>query len=122
MPAEKIRKYTKDEYMEMIGSAINKITQNKCLIIFFGSILTDRFDRTSDIDVGIYCKEPISGEVYSEILEEIDKLPMLKEVDIVDISKIKDKQFLKNILKGKIWINIPELMKDLQNRLINLEK
>ncbi len=89
---------------------------------FFGSILTDKFDRTSDIDVGIYCGKPILPEIFTQILEEIDKLPMLREVDVIDIYNVKDKEFLRNILKGKIWINIPELWKDLKNYLKNLEK
>lgn len=112
----KIKKYSKEEYMEMVGSALNKVLNNSCIIIFFGSILDERFSRTSDIDVGIYCGRKLSGEEYTKILDEIDRLPILREVDIIDIYQIKNKDFLKNILKGKVWKNIPELWKNLENR------
>ncbi len=122
MSVKGIKKYSKEEYIEMVGNAVNKATMGKCLIIFFGSILTNKFNRTSDIDVGIYCGKKLTGRAYTRILEEIDKLPILREVDIVDIANIKDREFLKNVLKGKIWKNIPELMNDLKNRIKNSKK
>ena len=119
---EKIRKYTKEDYIKLIGNAIEKATNGKCLIIFFGSILDDRFNRTSDIDVAIYCKEAISPHEFLKIEDKIEKLPILREVDIIDLNRIENIELIQNIMKGKLWKNIPELLKDLKNHMQNLKK
>ncbi len=117
------KKYEKQDYIELIANAVDRVLNGKCLIIFFGSILTDRFNRTSDIDVAVYCKEKLSSRVYIKILDEIDRLPILREVDIVDVVQIRDTELVKNIIqRGKIWKNIPELSKDLKKHLESLER
>ncbi|WP_457640403.1 nucleotidyltransferase domain-containing protein [Persephonella sp.] len=116
------KQYSKEDYMNLIASAIENVMEDRCLIIFFGSILTDRFSRVSDIDVAVYCKDDISSKEYLEILENIENLPILKEVDIIDIKKTNNIQLIENILKGKVWKNIPELMKDLKRHTENLKK
>ncbi len=37
-----IKEYTKEDYINLIGKAIEKVLGNECLIIFFGSILDKR--------------------------------------------------------------------------------
>jgi len=118
----KFKKYTKKEYMDMIGKAVERATDGKCIIIFFGSITGKRFGRTSDIDVAVYCGEKLSSDKVLKIKEEIDKLPILREVDVVDVGSITDIKFVDNIMKGKIWRSTPELMKDLKRRIQNLKK
>jgi len=54
-----MKKYRAYDYMELVANAIDKVLKKKCIIIFFGSILTDRFGRTSDIDVAVYCGKAI---------------------------------------------------------------
>ena len=118
-----MKKYRAYDYMELVANAIDKVLKKKCIIIFFGSILTDRFGRTSDIDVAVYCGKALSDRDYLEILEEIERLPILREVDLVDIYRIKDVRFLESILtRGKMWRNIPELSKDLERHLESLRK
>jgi len=120
---DKIKAYTKDDYKKLIGEAIEKVFKKECLIIFFGSINTDRFSRVSDIDVAIYSKEPVGSCEIVKITEEIEKLPILREVDIVDVRKIKDYRFLEKIVnEGTVWKNMPELMKDLKRLLKSLKK
>jgi len=117
-----IKKYSKEDYMNMIARAIQNVVGDKCLIIFFGSILTDKFGRTSDIDVALYCKDELSSKEYLEILEQIENLPILREIDLVDIKKVNNVELIENILKGKIWKNIPELLKDLKKHIENLKR
>ncbi|ADY74006.1 DNA polymerase beta domain protein region [Desulfurobacterium thermolithotrophum DSM 11699] len=100
----KLRAYTPDDYMKIVGRAIEKAVNKSCLIIFFGSILTDKFSRTSDIDVGVFCGAPLTPKEYVSVLEEIEKAPILREVDLVDLAKVDDERFLSSILeRGKIW-------------------
>ncbi|WP_457636484.1 nucleotidyltransferase domain-containing protein [Persephonella sp.] len=91
-------------------------TNGRCIIIFFGSIVGERFSRTSDIDVAVYCGRKLSSYEILKIKEEINKLPILREVDLVDIGSITDIKFIENIMKGKIWKSIPELMKNLKKQ------
>ncbi|WP_293443852.1 nucleotidyltransferase domain-containing protein [Persephonella sp.] len=116
------RKYTRKEYMDMIGKAVERATKGRCIIIFFGSIVDERFSRTSDIDVAVYCGRKLSSGEILKIKEEINKLPILREVDLVDVGSITDIKFIDNIIKGKIWKSTPELLKDLKKRLQSLKK
>ena len=116
------RKYTKKEYMDMIGKAVERATNGRCIIIFFGSIVGERFSRTSDIDVAVYCGRKLSSYEILKIKEEINKLPILREVDLVDVGSITDIKFIESIMKGKIWKSIPELLKNLKKHLQSLEK
>ncbi|WP_096999764.1 nucleotidyltransferase domain-containing protein [Persephonella hydrogeniphila] len=118
-----IKGYTREDYISLIGKAIEEATGGNCLIIFFGSIVDERFNRTSDIDVAIFCKEEISATDFLKIKDKIDKLPVLREVDLIDLRKTNNVELIQNILeKGKIWKNIPELLRDLKNHLQNLKK
>ncbi len=118
-----IKKYGKDEYMALVGGAISNVLKDNCLIIFYGSLLTDRFSRTSDLDVAVYCKDDLDSLKYLKIMDEIEKLPILREVDLVNLYSIRDVSLLENILeKGKIWKNSSALLKDLENRLESLKK
>ncbi|WP_457623713.1 nucleotidyltransferase domain-containing protein [Persephonella sp.] len=108
--------------MNMIGREILDVVGDRCLIIFFGSILTDKFSRTSDIDVALYCKDGLSSKEYLQILEKIENLPILRKVDLVDIKRINNIELIENILKGKVWKNIPELLKDLKKHTESLKR
>ncbi|RUM42209.1 MAG: hypothetical protein DSY34_02330 [Desulfurobacterium sp.] len=119
----KLKAYTPEEYMEIVGEAIEEAIKRNCLIIFFGSILTDRFSRTSDIDVGVFCGAPLTSKEYINVLEEIEKAPVLREVDLIDLARIEDAQFLSSVLeRGKIWKSSEELLQSLKERLKSLRK
>ena len=114
--------YTKEDYMKIVATGIEKILKDKCLIIFFGSILTERFNRSSDIDVAIFCKEKLNLKDYLKLEEELENLPILRDIDLVDIRDVKNLNFLKNILRGKIWKNSPELLENLKKHIESLKK
>ncbi|MCX7760599.1 MAG: nucleotidyltransferase domain-containing protein [Hydrogenothermaceae bacterium] len=114
--------YSKEDYIQMLGQTVDRVLGGECLIIFFGSITDDRFSKISDIDIAVMCNNEISAIKMLELEEEIEKLPILKEVDIVDIRKVKNPEFLKNISRGLIWKSSTEVMKDFQKLLRNLKK
>jgi len=48
-------------------------------------------NERSDIDIGIQGAKPISVSASSEIEEEIENLPILYKIDVVDFSKVSEK-------------------------------
>ena len=93
-----MNKDKKREYIELIGKAVKEVVGNDCVIIFFGSILTNKFDRTSDIDVAVYCKDGLSNVDYLKILDEIDKLPILREVDLINLNTTMNAKLIEEIV------------------------
>ncbi len=115
--------YKPEDYMRLIGDAIKRSLKKDCLIIFFGSVADGNLRRTSDIDVAIYCREGLSSIEYLQILDQIEGLPILRDIDLVNLCEIKDEEFLKNILeRGKIWTGSKELLEDLKRHIKNSEK
>ena len=103
--------------------AIESVVGNDCVIIFFGSILTDKFSRISDIDVAVFCKDGISDRKYLEILDRIDKLPILREVDLINLNTTTNAELIEEITsKGQVWKSSKEAWRDLENRLKSLKK
>jgi len=59
-------------------------------VFFFGSRVSGCSSDRSDIDVGIDGPQPIPLEVMSHIREEIDDLPVLYKIDIVDFERASE--------------------------------
>lgn len=83
-PVEKLKK----ELLEIIGKRLD-LSQYK--VFFFGLRVTNSGTDRSDIDVGIEGPEPVSGLLIEDIKEEIDRLPTLYTIDIVDIHQVTSK-------------------------------
>jgi predicted nucleotidyltransferase len=92
-PEEKLKK----DILKIIGKYLDLDLYK---VFFFGSrVRGDNFER-ADIDLGIKGPKEISSSVKLKIDQEIEKLPMLYKIDIVDFKKVSDKfkkQALKNI-------------------------
>jgi len=119
-----MKAYTPQEYMDMIGEAISEVLKGEdCLVIFFGSVVRGDLRRTSDIDVGLYCREGLDPKLYLRIMDRIEDLPMLRKVDLIDLSAVKDPDFLENALEeGVVWKGSSDLLKDLKRHLESLRK
>lgn len=60
-------------------------------ILLFGSWATLEAAPTSDIDIAIAGATAVDPAVMSEIHEEIDKLPTLRKIQIVDVQHVHDR-------------------------------
>ena len=117
-----IRKYTKEEYIELIGRALEGALPPNSLIIFFGSILTDRFSRTSDVDVAVY-SPGLSDYEFLKLYDAVEELPILREVDIVNLETVRNPELLRKVLEeGLFWKRDEKLVRGLGERLKNLER
>lgn len=83
-PVEKLKK-------EIIGIAGKHLDLKKYKIFFFGSRVEGKGTSRSDIDIGIEGREPVSDKALIEIEEEIENLPTLYKIDIVDFRQTAKK-------------------------------
>ena len=79
--SEKLKREVKD----IIGKYLD-FDQNK--IFVFGSRVTGKGNERSDIDLGIEGTEEISWQAMTKIKEDIENLPILYKIDVVDFKKV----------------------------------
>lgn len=89
----------KAEILEIAGKYLDL---NSYKIFIFGSRAAGKGDERSDIDIGIDGPQKIPVETMEKIKEEIDKIPVLYKIDIVDFSDTSDK--FKKVAKEYIEI------------------
>ncbi len=78
----------KNELIEIIKKHLDL---SRYALFFFGSRVTGRGDDRSDIDVGIEGKEKIPLGVMGRIRSELENLPTLYSIDVVDFQSVSDK-------------------------------
>jgi len=57
-------------------------------LFFFGSRVTNNGDDHSDIDVGVEGPVPVPDATLSDIKDELENLPTVYKVDLVDFASI----------------------------------
>ena len=60
----------------------------KYKLFFFGSRVSGGGSERSDIDIGIDGPEPVPLKVFSDIKEEIEDIPILYKIEIVDFKQV----------------------------------
>ncbi len=119
-----MKAYAPEDYMKMVAEAIEGALGGRdLLIIFFGSVVRGNLRNTSDVDVGIYAGRCLGTEEISRLLDSFESLPMLRDVDWVDLAGIRDPDFLEKVIEeGLVWKDSGGLLTDLRRRLRNLRK
>lgn len=79
-PVEKLKK----EILAIIGKHVDL---KRYRVFFFGSRIEGIADERSDIDVGIEGAKPIPSDTWLDIKEEIECIPTLYKIDIVDFRR-----------------------------------
>lgn len=92
-------KKLKEEILGIVGKYLD-LKQYK--IFFFGSRVSGKGSEKSDIDVGIEGPQEIPFETMAKIKEEVDNLPTLYKIEIVDFSKVSPD--FKEVAKQKIEV------------------
>ena len=77
----------KTEILEVLGEHLD-LTRYR--VFFFGSRVDGTADEHSDVDVGIEGPGPVPTEVWLDVQEEIENLPILHKVEIVDFRRTAD--------------------------------
>lgn len=88
----------KEEVIRKISAIIRRYLPAKDYKIYlFGSWAKGDAVETSDIDIGIFGEEPIDSWILMRIRGEIEAIPTLRKIDIVDL-KMVDERFKANVL------------------------
>ena len=94
-------RYIFDMKIEDIISEIVKIIRNflpvNYKIFLFGSWAKGNAMETSDIDIAILGETEIPWNIMVKIKQEVDDIPTLRQVDIVDLNS-KEIEFKRNVL------------------------
>jgi predicted nucleotidyltransferase len=90
--------------LEMIITTIRKHVTKKYSILLFGSWAQSVAIPASDIDIAINGPERIDSLVMARILQDIEDLPTLRKIDIVDVHAA-DKKFRERILNKAVVID-----------------
>ena len=82
----------REEILREILKIIRRYLPEKDFKIFlFGSWAKESAEPTSDIDIGILGKESVEGLVLIRIKCEIEAIPTLRKIDVVDLKAVDDK-------------------------------
>ena len=87
----RLEKYDSKLLKEQIKEIVEKhLDLSVYAVFFFGSRVAGTGDDRSDIDIGIEGAIPIPLTELRNIKEEIDLLPILYKIDVVDLSQTSD--------------------------------
>ncbi|MBF8280761.1 MAG: DNA polymerase beta domain protein region [Candidatus Magasanikbacteria bacterium] len=95
-----MRPPSKKEFIRKIKRVIRNHLGANYKVFLFGSRATGQGTARSDFDVGIEGKKPVPRWMISLIKEELEGLPILYSVDIVDFMAASSK--FRRIAKEKI--------------------
>jgi predicted nucleotidyltransferase len=68
----------------------NNIDLDHYSLFYFGSRVSGDASSRSDIDIGLKADRKIPLHTMSRIKEEIESIPLLQKIDIVDFSRVSD--------------------------------
>ncbi len=102
----RIENYSEEKLKKKILEIIGKhLDFNNYRIFFFGSRISGKGDERSDIDVGIEGSKPVPFSIMSRIQEEIEELPILYKIEVVDFTGADEK--FKKVAKKDIELLVP---------------
>ncbi|WP_447974998.1 nucleotidyltransferase family protein [Nitrospira sp. Kam-Ns4a] len=90
MELERIRE---EQIRPLLGRVVQVVRKHledpSYRLLLFGSWATGSSDVTSDIDVGVLGPAPLDDLVIARIREEIERLPTLRKIEIVDLNRVE---------------------------------
>lgn len=87
-----------NEIIKQVASIVANEIESSYRLFLFGSRAQGNYDERSDIDIGMISDKPIPAETWLTIQENIELIPTLLKIDIVDFNSV-DEEFKKIALK-----------------------
>lgn len=83
-----------DQIIQEVVDIVARHAGEGVRVLLFGSHAKQNASETSDVDLAIDAGKPLSFEVMIQIKEDVENLPTLRSIDIVDFHNVGEK--LKN--------------------------
>ena len=85
----RLEQYPEDQFKRVFLEIVGRhLDVNRYRVFCFGSrVMPEGHDR-SDIDIGIDGPEPIPAGAWLAIQEELERLPVLYPIDVVDFQRV----------------------------------
>ena len=107
----------RDLIIENIKTEVEQIPKIE-LAILFGSIVTENFKPSSDIDLAVKCKNPLSIDEKVEISSNLSEKTG-RELDLVDLDAAHGALLQEAIVRGKvIYKSHPSVFEALLKRML----
>jgi len=87
----------KRKILEIVGRHVDLKSHR---VFFFGSRVNGKSRESSDIDVGVEGEHALPAGVLSDIQDEMENLPVLYKIDVVDFATVNEK--FKKIAKERV--------------------
>lgn len=88
----RLEHYSIEKLKQKINTIVGKyLDLTRYKLFFFGSRVIGRGTERSDIDIGIIGPDSVKGKILADIEEEIEQLPILYKIEIVDFSHVDTK-------------------------------
>ncbi|MFH1175247.1 MAG: nucleotidyltransferase domain-containing protein [bacterium] len=102
----RLEKYSEEKLKKQILEIASKhLDLSQYKVFFFGSRVFGGGSDRSDIDLGIEGKNPVPIREFENIKEEIEEIPILYKVELVDFKKVSPEFY--NFAKKSIEIINP---------------
>lgn len=76
------------EVLDSVKEIIHRYLGSEVQIVLFGSRASGNSVSSSDYDIGLRAKEPIKPLTMARINSEIEELPILRKIDIVNLTEV----------------------------------
>lgn len=88
----RLEHYSVEKLKKEILAIINRhLDGSKYRVFFFGSRVFNKGTDRSDIDIGIEGGLPVPSKTLFDIQEEVDEIPTLYKIEIVDFGRVPKK-------------------------------
>ena len=96
---------TEDDLRHAIGRIIRTYLGHSphVKIFLFGSRATRHHTSRSDYDIGIEAAQPIPLEVLGRIQGELDALPILPKIEVVDLCRVSEAFKREALATAQAW-------------------
>lgn len=84
----KLEHYSEKKLAGELRAIVSKYVDDDARMFFFGSRVSGGASERSDIDFGIDAGCPVNPKDFLALREEIDRLPVLYTIDVVDFSRV----------------------------------
>jgi predicted nucleotidyltransferase len=89
--------------MKKLYSLARKYDKKGAQVFIFGSFASSTDRKTSDLDLGVTWSKKRSARIFSEIYQDIQKLPTIRKIDLVDMELV-DEVFKIKAMKRAVFL------------------